>query len=192
MPEGVQADKVGCSEHGCFGAAHGRTEQGVHFRNGHPVFEHQLHGFYDALDADPVADEVRGVFGPHDAFTQNPFAIVRHEIQNFRQGLFAGDDFKQLHVSDGVEKMGAQKMLPELFAEPFGHGLERNPGCVGRDNGSSLSDRLDALEKILFDLEVFNHDLDNPVATGKFVKIIFKVADGDQVYIFLLHEQGRP
>ena len=56
MGQGIQAHQVGGFEHGRFGPSHGRAEERVHLCDGHPVCEHQLHGFDDTLDANAVAD----------------------------------------------------------------------------------------------------------------------------------------
>ncbi len=145
MRQGVQPYEIGCFKHAGSGSAHDRSEQGIRFRNADPFLEHQLHHLDHALHTDSIADKIRGILGPHNSFAQNPFPEVGHKIKNLAQGFFAGNNFKQFHVSDRIKKVGPQKVLLEFFAAPFGHRLQRDTGGVRRNDGAFFANRLNSL-----------------------------------------------
>ncbi len=163
MTHGIQPNKVRGLEHGGFGPSQNRPEQGIHFGDADAVFHHDLHRLDYALDPDPVGDKIGGILGPYNAFSQNAFPIIGHKGKNFRQGFFTWNNFQKFHVSDRVEEVRSQKMLTEFLAQPFGHGFQWNTGGVGGNDTAFFTDRLDAFEKFLFDFQIFDHNLDNPV-----------------------------
>ena len=162
----VQAHQVGSFEHRRFGSTHKGAENGIHILDRKPLLLHQLHGLYHPLNPDAVCDKIGGVLGPDNSFPEDSFSEIGHEGEDFGQGFLTGDNFQQSHVANRIEKVGSQKMLVEFLAQARGHGLERNAGSVGGNDGTGFSDRLYPLEQLLFYFQVFHHHLDNPVTGG--------------------------
>ena len=123
MTQCVQADDVTCLEHGGFGSAHGGAEKGIHLGNRETVLEHDLHGLYHSLDADPVSHEIGCVFGHNDPFAEDPFPEVGHKFNDLGKGLFSCDNLQKMHVPYRIKEMRPQKMLFKVEAEPLGHGF---------------------------------------------------------------------
>ena len=67
----------------------------------------------------------------------------------------------------------------EIITETFGDVVNRDAGGVGADDGVRLGDFGDLRHQILFDVETFDDDFDNPVGIGDFVEVVFDVADAD-------------
>jgi hypothetical protein len=108
---GIEAYEIGGLEGSGLGTAHGRAEKRVDFGNGQTMLEHGIHCLAHALDADPVADEIGGVFCPDDSLAQVFFTEISHNIKNFLACFRPGDNFQEVHVTNRVEKVGSQKML---------------------------------------------------------------------------------
>ena len=189
MCHGIQAHKVTGLEHGGFGPSQHSAEKGICFRYGKPVLKHHLHGLYHALNTDPVPYEIGRVFCPDNAFSKFPLSVICHEFKNFRQSFFPRYDFKKLHISYRIEKMGSQKMLSEFLAQTLGHAFQGDSRCVRGNNGRVFPDSLKPLQKFLLDFQIFNNHFHNPVTIPKLVKIIFEIADGDEVRIFFAHQK---
>ncbi len=101
------------------------------------------------------------------------FAEFGNKLEKFRQRVRSRDDFQQPHVAHRIEKMGPQEVLPKLQAHPLGHGFERDSGGIGGDDRARVADCLDLLQEVLFDLQILNHDFNDPVTLGEPFKIIF-------------------
>ena len=80
-------------------------------------------------------------------------------------------------------------MLFELRRQTFRHGLERNSGGVRRYDGSGSSHFFDALQQVLFNFQILNHNFDDPVHIRELAKIILHIADGDSIHIIFVHQQ---
>ncbi len=72
-------------------------------------------------------------------------------------------DLEQLEVARGVEEVGAGKVLFEIVAAPFGHEVYGYAGGVGGNERAGFSVLLYLLVNFLFDVEVFDHHLNDPV-----------------------------
>ncbi len=87
--------------------------------------------------------------------------------------------------------MRAEKMCPELRAQTLGHGIEKNPGSIGGNDRVRFAHRIDSAQQVLLDLEIFHHDFNDPITFSDLVEIVRKVADGDAIGIFGVHEKCR-
>ena len=105
--------------------------------------------------------------------------------------LFARNDLQQFHVTHRIEKVGAQKMAFEPIAQPLAELFKGQPRCVGGDDGMVGAYAVNTLEQGLFDFDVFDHHLNDPVAVGQMVEIILQIADTDPVDVPGVHEQSR-
>src|SRR6185437_5811412 len=83
----------------------------------------------------------------------------------------------------------------EIALEALGHSLdeifERNRRGVGRDDRAFLAMLLDLLVCRVLDLELLEHDLDDPVALGELLQVVLEIAGGDEPRIVAMHERRR-
>ena len=86
MRHGIQADEVGCRENSGFRPSERGTEKCIDLGDGYPFFQHHTDALADAVNADPVAYEVRCILCPDNAFAEPVLAEFSHEVQD----LFLG------------------------------------------------------------------------------------------------------
>ncbi len=61
--------------------------------------------------ADSVADEIRGVFGVDDAFTECGDQKAFQRFEHVCIGVFAGNQFDQMHVAGRIEEVQAAESM---------------------------------------------------------------------------------
>ncbi len=68
--------------------------------------------------------------------------------------------------------------------------LDRDTGCVRRDDASGSDDLLDFGKELLFDLQVLDNDFDDPVDIGQPAEIVLKISRPDHGGIFFRIKTG--
>ena len=131
------------------------------------------------VDADPVADEVRRVFGDDDALAEVDAGEVRHALDNCRVGVRRRDHLEQLEVARRVEEVGPEEALLEIVRAALGDLVDRQAGGVRRDHGRVARVLLDAGHHVLLDVHPLDDDLDHPVHVGDLVEVVLEIAEGD-------------
>ncbi len=116
-----------------------------------------------------------------DAFAEADIAEMGDCLHRFRIGVGRGNQFEQAHVARWVEKVGAEPVAAEVFAEAFADGSDRQTASVGGDQRSGLTDGFHFLQQRALQFEILNHSLDNPIDVREFCQVIFEVADGDEL-----------
>ena len=71
--------------------------------------------------------------------------------------------------------MRSTKMLLKIFGSAFAQLSNGYSRCVARDQCAGFADRLDALKQLLFDVQPFNNDLNDPVAFVQLLQVVIKV-----------------
>src|ERR1700683_99955 len=80
--------------------------------------------------------------------------------------------------------MRSRPMPLEIIRTAIRHEMNRQTGCIRRDNRPGLAMLLHALEKIPFDLEILSDGLDNPIHFSAPSQIVIEVPDGDKARRF--------
>ena len=190
MDEDIQADHIDRAESRRLGSANQGSRQPVNFFDRESALPHQLNGLQRSKQADPIRDEIGGVFRAHDPFAQDDFG----ESLKFRErvGVRFGrrNDFEQLHISRRIEEMRSKPALPEIVAPVLCKSGDREARSVRRHERAWLSGRVDGLEQFPFDFEVFHHGFDDPIGILDASDVVVEGAYADLPYVFW-HEERR-
>jgi hypothetical protein len=156
-----------------------------------PALEHQVDRGHHRLQADPVADEVRRVVGPHDALAE----LLATEPFDPRLGLGAGvgtrDQLEQLHVARWIEEVSDHEVLAERLAPADHHVCDPQARGVRRDHRVRRGELLELLEQRLLDIEPLDDRLDDQIGLGHQPEVVLEVADRDQGLVARMHERRR-
>src|SRR2546428_333928 len=71
VDEDIQADHIDRAESRRLGSANQGSRQPVNFFDRESALPHQLNGLQRSKQADPIRDEIGGVFRAHDPFAQD-------------------------------------------------------------------------------------------------------------------------
>ena len=173
VQEGVEPHQIGSIENGAFRPPGCRAKNRVHFFDAVATFRHDAHGFHHAKYADAIGHEVWRIFAVDNAFAQDLLAKGRDARTDGRVRLWPVHQFQEVHITDGVEKVGDQEAFRKRLAAPLEHVLNLQAGCIGRDDGIFTDQSFELLEKRLFGLEFFDDDLDDPIAFLHALEVIF-------------------
>jgi hypothetical protein len=68
-------------------------------------------------------------------------------LNDVRLRLRCRDDFQQVEIARRVEEVGAEPVLPEIVAPPFGERGDRNARRVGTDNRAGAARGINLLQQ---------------------------------------------
>ncbi len=177
--QNVETNYIRGAEGGGFGPANSRSSAGIDFFNRHAERRHKAKSIQHGVGADAIGDEIGRILGDDDAFAKAAVAKIRKRGENFRRSLRPGNDFYELHVARGVEKVGAGPVLLKFFGQAFGDEMNGKTGSVGSDDGTGLAELRNFRKQIAFDFKIFGDDFDDPIGIGDAGKVVFKITDGD-------------
>ncbi len=128
-----------------------------------------------------VADEVRRIFANHNAFAQHVIAELREKFKRGRIGVGGGDEFEQFEITGGIKEMGAEEMGFEIVRTAVCNFIDRNTRRIRGHEAARLANRFNPLHQRHFRSQLFDNDFNNPIRVRDLVKIIFGIADTDQI-----------
>ena len=86
--------------------------------------------------------------------------------------------------------MGAQEVVAEVFGETVGDFVQGDAAGVGGDDGVRLAECFHLAPEAAFDFEILGDGFDDPVAIGDFIEVVFEVAGGDELGVFVDEESA--
>ncbi|MBV6465324.1 MAG: hypothetical protein PGMFKBFP_00600 [Anaerolineales bacterium] len=186
----VHAHEVNQAERRRARIADQRTRDRVHFVHGIAVLQDEIHPERARPEGDAVADEVGRVLAKHNAFAETNFAEPRDELRHFLRSVRRRDDLQQFQIARRIKEVRAEEMLFEALRASRGDVLDGDARSIRRDNTRRLADFVNARHQILFDLQVLDDDLDNPVRFRHRVEIVLQVSERDQRLQAGVHQVG--
>src|SRR5208283_2156664 len=186
--QNIEAHHVNRAEGGRLGQTDGRACKSIHIFDGEVELLHQARDIKHVEASDAVADEVWRVLGVNDSLAEVDRAELRDRLNGRWITLWRGDNLQQVHVARRVEEVGAKPVVPEVFAEAFGDGMDGKAASVGGDDGSRLANHFHLAQQRTLNVEILHHDLDDPVTVGKQAEMIFEVYGSNQACERSLHE----
>ena len=179
MPERVEADHVGGAEGRALGVADELAGELVDLLDRVVALGGLPERLHHGVDADPVADKVRGVLGDDDAFAQVDTREVRHALDDGWVGVGRRDHLEQLEVARRVEKVGPEKAPLEVAPSPLGDLADREARGIRRDHRTVARVLLDPGHHLLLDVHPLDHDLDDPIDGADPVEVVVEVSQRD-------------
>ena len=101
----VDADQIVQAESRRLRATDQRTRQRIDFLDREVVVQRVVDDLRSAHAHEAVADEVRLVFGDHDALAERFGRVFDHELDDCRVGIRVRDDFQQVQVARRIEEV---------------------------------------------------------------------------------------
>ena len=86
--------------------------------------------------------------------------------------------------------MGDEEILDKAIGQALGQLGQRQGRGVGGDNGAGAPDGIDLAVKVLLNGRILDDGLDDPIAVGQALQVVFDVARFDEGDVLLVH-QGR-
>ena len=65
------------------------------------------------MNAQPIGDEPGHISSEDDALPERPLGDIADARDRFGEGIWCGNELKEMQVPNGVEEVGAEEMLPE-------------------------------------------------------------------------------
>ena len=187
----IEADQVEQPEHTGLGNAEWPADGGVGGFDIDAAVDRLDHGALQPVRPNPVSDEAGRVLAVDDGLAQRPVGEVADRVDHDVQGIGAGDDFEQSHVPRRIEEVRDQEMAAERLVHPFGQHIERYRRSVRRYRRPGMADSGDPPVQVALDGGIFDHRLDDPVAIGQPVHVVFGIAGRDQLGVALVHQTCR-
>src|SRR5438477_3501414 len=85
-----------------------------------------------------------------------------------------------MQIARRIEEVGPEKMPPESRRKTRRDTREGNAAGVGGENRVRPANRFDAMPKRSLDLQILGDGLDDPIALGDFVHVVFEIAGFNQ------------
>ncbi len=121
----------------------------------------------NTVQGDVVADEVWRVFRDDDALAKMMVGEPGDRRRDSRIGFERRDQFEKTQIPWWIEEMCSDPMASKVIAASLREHADRDTRRVGADDGSRAAGLVDPREQLLFDVESFDHGLDNPVRRGE-------------------------
>ncbi len=120
------------------------------------------------------------VLAYHHALSKAAVGELRHEPEDARVRVCAGDYLEQMQVARRIKEMGTQETASKLLGEALGDLLERNAAGIRRKDRPGLAHAIDALPESAFDVEILGNSLDDPIAIGDELQVMVEAARMNQ------------
>ena len=131
-----------------------------------------------------------GVLAEHHSLAQLANDQVGEARDRDRVGFVAADDLDQVHVAGGIEEVGAEEVFAEALAAALADLADGQARGVGGHEGVLSANLVDPLHQVALDVQPLDNGLDDPVAVGELLKIVFEVSGADQPPRVLAHERS--
>ena len=187
----VNADKVIKPEQPGLGEAQRLAHHRVGLLDRYPKANRLKHPHRHPVNTDAVGEESGRIFARHHFLAEHLVGKCTELGEARRIKPRRLHHLKQFHEARRVEKMGNQKIFLERFRHALNQHMERQGRGIGRNDGTLLPHGFNFLVKRLFDFELLNHYLDDPVAFGEFAQIILEITRYHRPRIFRVGEPRR-
>ena len=139
-----------------------------------------------------IADVILDRPQSHEVVVRTMASGVCHSDLHFMEGLYPMVTPAVLgHEAAGIiEEVGDQKIRCKSLCHARDQGGQRNRRCIGRNNRSGFPRRLNLCVKALLDVQAFDDRLDDPIAIGEQVQIVFAVSNRDKRGVAVVHESS--
>jgi hypothetical protein len=148
--------------------AGGLAHDAVNLAEVSDIFPEDAQCFGDEAAPGMVDDEAGGVPGTHGRMAHAP-AQFKERVRCPRRGQQAVDHFYDLHQRHGIEEVETGDPFRPLAGR--GDRSHRQRGGVGGEDAVGADDVLEMLKKLLLDIEVLDHGLDDDLCRRELVEV---------------------
>ena len=172
------------------GDSHGAADHRIRLLDGDLIVDRRDDRVLQPVGADAVGDEARRVFAVDDRLAETQVGERAHPIRRPGRRLRPDDELQQAHIAGRIEEVGDQEVALQARRHAVGQGGKRYGGGVRRDDGAVLADGVDLGIEVAFDVDPFDHRLDDPIAVGQAIQVILDIARRDALGVASVHKGG--